>query len=392
MEPYKIKALRIYQLEDRPNGQAIYSGKIQAVNLINPDNLDEDRFTPDYWTREKKLEPGYQRPLNPSNIEKIKNYILKETPHPLFPTSVVVNSRTPLKFKDMDGSYGELEISNPLFVIDGQHRIEAFKELMKEPLLRGKYGTYEIPIVVLSGFEYIRELEQFFIINSRQTKIKFDLAQRMYMEMMKADFSTKLVPESKRWQTLAGKAVDCLNEGIPSKTVWYGSIQLPDDSKDIIKTRIITQNSFISSLKPFFSGGKRIWNFNAIPEKKHNETLEELTELLTKFWNMVGEVYPQIVNNPKKYTLLKTVGVYSLHIFLADVVADTQVFNIDTIIENAKKKLMKAKEQYGFTEVFWEIGSRDENDRRRKASGFSSAAGHNRIASALFSGRSVDQI
>ncbi len=392
MEPYKIKALRIYQLEDRPNGQAIYSGKIQAVNLINPDNLDEDRFTPDYWTSEKKLEPGYQRPLNPSNIEKIKNYILKETPHPLFPTSVVVNSRTPLKFKDMDGSYGELEISNPLFVIDGQHRIEAFKELMKEPLLRGKYGTYEIPIVVLSGFEYIRELEQFFIINSRQTKIKFDLAQRMYMEMMKADFSTKLVPESKRWQTLAGKAVDCLNEGIPSKTVWYGSIQLPDDSKDIIKTRIITQNSFISSLKPFFSGGKRIWNFNAIPEKKHNETLEELTELLTKFWNMVGEVYPQIVNNPKKYTLLKTVGVYSLHIFLADVVADTQVFNIDTIIENAKKKLMKAKEQYGFTEVFWEIGSRDENDRRRKASGFSSAAGHNRIASALFSGRSVDQI
>jgi len=390
MEPYKIKALRIYQLEDRPNGQAIYSGKIQAVNLINPDNLDEDRFTPDYWTREKKLEPGYQRPLNPSNIEKIKNYILKETPHPLFPTSVVVNSRTPLKFKDMDGSYGELEISNPLFVIDGQHRIEAFKELMKEPLLRGKYGTYEIPIVVLSGFEYIRELEQFFIINSRQTKIKFDLAQRMYMEMMKADFSTKLVPESKRWQTLAGKAVDCLNEGIPSKTVWYGSIQLPDDSKDIIKTRIITQNSFISSLKPFFSGGKRIWNFNAIPEKKHNETLEELTELLTKFWNMVGEVYPQIVNNPKKYTLLKTVGVYSLHIFLADVVADTQVFNIDTIIENAKKKLMKAKEQYA--EVFWEIGSRDENDRRRKASGFSSAAGHNRIASALFSGRSVDQI
>ena len=107
---------------------------------------------------------------------------------------------------------------------------------------------------------------------------------------------------------------------------------------------------------------------------------------------MVGEVYPQIVNNPKKYTLLKTVGVYSLHIFLADVVADTQVFNIDTIIENAKKKLMKAKEQYGFTEVFWEIGSRDENDRRRKASGFSSAAGHNRIASALFSGRSVVQI
>ena len=392
MEVYKIKALRIYQLEDRLNGQAMYSGKIQAVDLINPDNLSENRFTPDYWTSEKELEPGYQRPLNDSNIEKIKNYILNETANPLFPTSVVVNSRTPLKFKEIDGSYGELEIANKLYVIDGQHRIETFKELMKEPILRAKYGTYEIPIVVLSGFDYIRELEQFFVINSRQKRIKTDLSQRMYMEMMKANFSTKLVPESKRWETLGGKAVDNLNEGNSTQTIWFGNIQLPDDSKDIIKTRIITQNSFISSLKPFFSGGKRIWNYNAIPERKHHETLDELTELLTKFWDMVGDVYPQIFNNPKKYTLLKTVGVYSLHIFLADVVADTSVFKIETIIENAKKKLIKAKEQYGFTEVFWEVGSRDENDKRRKASGFSSSAGHNRIASALFSGRSVDQI
>ncbi|MDY0097343.1 MAG: DGQHR domain-containing protein [Candidatus Dojkabacteria bacterium] len=390
MKSYKIKALRIYQKEDRANGQAIYSGKIQAVDLINAEDESEERFTPDYWTSEKKLEPGYQRPLNQTNIEKIKNYVIDETDFPLFPTSVVVNSRTPIKFREIDNSYGELEISNPLFVIDGQHRIEAFKELMKEPKLRGEYGTYEIPIVVLSGFNYVRELEQFFVINSRQTRIKFDLAQRMYMEMMKADFSTKLVPESKRWQTLAAKAVDVLNE--ESSTVWFGTIQLPDDSKDIIKTRIITQNSFISSLKPFFSGGKRVWNFNALPEKKHHETLEELTKLLTKFWDMVGEVYPQIINNPRRYTLLKTVGVYSLHIFLADVIADTQVFNTNIIVENAKKKLIKAKEQYGFTEVFWEIGSRDENDRRRKASGFSSSAGHNRIASALFSGRSVDQI
>lgn len=390
MMKYKLKAMQIYQKEDRLKKQSIYISKIQALDLINPEDLDEVRFTPDYWRSTEKYEPGYQRPLNPSNIEKIKKYILEETPNPLFPTSIVVNSRKPLKFETSEGSFGEIEVSDILYVIDGQHRIEAFKELMKEPKLRGEYGNYEVPIVILSGFEYIQELEQFFIINSRQTRIKFDLAQRMYLEMMKADFSTKLVPESKRWQTLAAKAVDQINEG--ESKVWYGRIQLPDDSKDIAKTRIITQNSFISSLKPFFSGGKRVWNFNAIPEKKHHETLNQLTELITKFWDSVAEVYPQIINNPRRYTLLKTVGVYSLHIFLADVIADTQVFNIDIIIENAKKKLTRAKESYGFTEVFWEVGARDENDKRRKASGYSSSAGHNRIASALFSGRSVDQI
>lgn len=390
MKSYKIRAIRIYQKEDRGKKQSIYTGKIQAIDLVNTEDLSEQRFTPDYWTSEKKLEPGYQRPLNTNTIQKIKNYILDETPNPLFPTSVVVNSRTPVNFKEIEESYGELEISSTLFVIDGQHRIEAFKQLMEEPKLRGLFGNFEIPIVVLSGFGYVEELEQFFVINSRQTRIKFDLAQRMYMEMMKANPSTKLVPESKRWQTIAAKAVDILNEE-PS-TIWYGRIQLPDDSKDIIKTRIITQNSFISSLKPFFSGGKRVWNFNATPDGKHHEILEQMIDMLTKFWIMVGEVYPQIMNEPKKYTLLKTVGVYSLHIFLADVIADTPVFDIDLIIENAKKKLIKAKEDYGYTEVFWEVGSKDENDRRRKASSFSSAAGHNRIASALFSGRKVDQI
>lgn len=63
-----------------------------------------------------------------------------------------------------------------------------------------------------------------------------------------------------------------------------------------------------------------------------------------------------------KSEILKTVSVYSLHTFLADVIADSQVFNINLIIKNAKKKLLKAKEEYGFTEVFWEIGIRNEND------------------------------
>jgi DGQHR domain-containing protein len=390
MNTYKISAMRTYQKEDRTASQALYTGKIQAVDLINPDNPKEVRFIPDYWTSEKKDEPGYQRPLNPNNIEKIKRYILDETPHPLFPTSVVVNSREPLKFNEKENSFGELLVSNKLYVIDGQHRIEAFKDLMKEDKLRAIYGNYEIPIVVLSGFNYIRELEQFFIINSRQTRIKFDLAQRMYLEMMKDNPKTKLVPESKRWQTLAAKAVDVLNEG--DSLVWSGRIQLPDDSKDIRKTRIISQNSFISSLKPFFSGGKRIWNFNAAPERSRKEILEQLTDLLTKFWEAVEDVYPQVIHNPKAHNLQKTVGVYSLHIFLADVVADSQVFNIDKIVEHAKRKLMRAKEQYGFTEVFWETGARDENEKRRKASGYSSSAGHSRIASALFSGRKIDQI
>ena len=390
--------MRLYQKEDRLKGQSIYIGKIQVVDLINPDNPDEIRFIPDYWRSTEKNEPGYQRPLNPSNIEKIKKYIIDETPNPLFPTSIVVNSRKPLTFNPSHDPFGKLEISNILYVIDGQHRVEAFKNLMREPRFRAEYGNYELPLVILSGFGYIQELEQFFVINSRQTRIKFDLAQRMYLELMKADFSTKLVPESKRWQTLAAKAVDRLNEEGKSN-VWYGKIQLPDDSEDIKKTRIITQNSFISSLKPFFSGGQKVWNFNAIPERRHHEILDQLTDLLVKFWDAVAQVYPQIMNNPKRYTLLKTVGVYSLHIFLADVIADSQaisntesVTNIDSIISTAKRKLIDARDNFGFTEVFWEVGSKNENEKRRRASGYSSSAGHNRIASALFSGRSVDQI
>ena len=191
MKSYKIRAIRIYQKEDRGKKQSIYTGKIQAIDLVNTEDLSEQRFTPDYWTSEKKLEPGYQRPLNTNTIQKIKNYILDETPNPLFPTSVVVNSRTPVNFKEIEESYGELEISSTLFVIDGQHRIAAFKDMASNEELRGKYGYVELPIVILSNFKYEEEVEQFFVINSRQRKIKTDLAQRIYLELSKKDINTK---------------------------------------------------------------------------------------------------------------------------------------------------------------------------------------------------------
>ena len=390
MEKYKIFAIRTCQREKTAEGQAIYTGKIAAKDLINEKNLDESRFLVDQWTSEVKENRGYQRFPAEKNINKIKNYLIEETPNPLFPTTVLVNSRTALKFKELNDNYGELEIENTLYLIDGQHRVEALKELMREPKLRAIFGTFELPIVILSGFKYKEEVEQFFIINSRQTKIKTDLAQRLYIEMAKSEGVSKLVPESKRWQQLGGTVVDYLNE--ESNTIWFGRIQLPDDSKDIAKTRIITQNSFITSLKPFFSGGKRVWNYNAtLPEKKH-EITDQLLDLLTKFWKMVCEVYPNIYNNPKKYSLFKSLGVYVMHILLADVISDAQVFNIDAIVETAKKKLTYARDECEFKESFWEVGNKDAANKGRNASAYSNAVGHNRIAVAIERGRKINEL
>jgi hypothetical protein len=151
--------------------------------------------------------------------------------------------------------------------------------------LRGKYGYVELPIVVLSNFKYEEEVEQFFVINSRQRKIKTDLAQRIYLELSKKDINTRLIPEKDKWQGLAAKIVDSLNEN-PS-SIWYQLIELPNDPKDIRKERLISQNYFIKSLKPFFSGATKKWDYSSGSYNNGKDIVKECTSLLEDYWKMI---------------------------------------------------------------------------------------------------------
>ncbi len=384
---FKIPAMRVHQREE--GDEAIYVGKIRASDLRE---RNRERFVIHEWSSEPKEKQGYQRIPNSMAIQSVKDFLLEEVKSPLLPTAVLVNSRVPLDFRETSLGFGELYINQSLYIIDGQHRISAIISMMEEPEIRAKFEDYELPIVVLSGFDYPKEVEQFFVINSRQRRVKTNLAQRIYIELGKGRYSEGLIPESKKWQKDAVKIVDRLNKEIKDG-IWYDLIELPNTSRDVAKTKVITQDSFVSSLSPFFVGPKAFWGADRIQERNHSEVQEEVANFLTKFWIMVAKLYPDIVANPRQYSLMKTVGTFSLHMLVGMIITDnvSKEEDLTEAINIAEEKLESVKD--GFDNDFWRSdSSRTAKKKGLNASAYSSSAGHRRLATSILAGMMPGEI
>lgn len=379
---FKIPAIRIHQRERK--NQAIYLGKVKAKEF---GIRTKERFKIDYYERiPQKKDKGYQRQLSDGAVEGIKEFILQETRNPLLPTAMLANSRAPLDFKESSPGVGTLHIKNVLYIIDGQHRFEAWKSMMETSPLRDEWGDYEFPIIILSNFKEYQEIEQFYVINSRQKKIKTDLAQRHLLELAKYDATSKLVPQRAYWQLYATKIVDILNEQIDN--AWKGKIILPDDGKDLRRAKIISQNSFVSSLKPFFTG-KGVTVFNIKDKIPDGSKLEEWARFLARFWDIVAKVYPEAVENPQDYSIMKTVGVFSLHLFFQRELSRPGSGDENEVFERIEN-LLKQASMEDFSLSFWRstvpIYVKEQG---KYAGGYSSSAGHNRIAAGLMTGKLI---
>ena len=381
---FKLPAIRIRQREETK--QAIYTAVVKAKDFIT---RETERFVIDYYKREDGIEDGYQRPLTPISVTKIKDYILKEVKNPLLPTSILVNARDRLKFEAINDPYGYLTIDQPLFIIDGQHRFEAWKQLMHDEKLREVLGDYEFPVVILSGFEQIKEIEQFYVINSRQKRIKTDLAQRNFLKLAGNKNTVSIIPERSKWTLYATKIVDILNEQI-NDSIWHDRIILPSDGSDLRKRKIISQASFVSSLKPMFIGRDAIF---AINDDELPKLIKKWADLVNSYWDTVYKIYPEAIDNLHDYSLMKTVGVFSLHLLLVkiinqkglkDTILDPKVQT--DILKESKEKIEEAK-KHTFKLDFWRSKVSDiKKDRGEYAGSYSSSVGHNKIVARIFLG------
>ncbi len=382
---FDIPVMRVSQRED--SGMAIYIGKVKAKDLYY---RSKERFKVAVWENESKtLDKGYQRVPNEHSISKIKDYLLKEVEHPLLPTSVLVNSRRNLVFKEIKDGFGYLHVDDTLYIIDGQHRIEALKSMMKDPSIRSMYQDYELPIIVMTGFEYGKEVEEFFVINSRQKRVKTDLAQRIYLELQKNHQGNEggLIPESKKWELAGVVMVDRLRKKTDLEGFWNDKIGLPDDSRDLSKTRIISQSSFVKSLKPLFIGSNSIWD---LERQDQREIIEGGSTFINKYWSKIGELYPEISRHPHDYTLYKTVGVFTLHILLAYVANNTKDLEEAIHIATEKIRFAQTDPKMKMNERFWRSGRPLSGGIT--ASTFSSGAGHTRLATAIYMAQPLGDI
>ncbi len=296
----RIKTLAFRVVQPTKKGQAIYVTSLRVEDLIN-----ETQFQLDFWDPKKKesKEQGYQRHPSDSRTVKIARYI-QEDPQAIFPSMVLINSREPLIFtQEGIGSkqLGKLVLNNfPMWIVDGQHRIAGFRYAV-EKLGLEEWKKIEIPVIILSNFDHIEEVSQFYLLNTTQKRVATDLAQRLISDIVKGKPKEyeDMVSKGRDWELRALKVADLLNEKADS--LWRGCIRLPNSEKKA--SYIVNQNSFVKSLQPIFKDGL----LSSIRDA------DKGYEIIRNYWAAVKKVFPDAFTLPREYVIQKTPGIFSLH-------------------------------------------------------------------------------
>jgi DGQHR domain-containing protein len=295
----KIKAIR---MDQRVSEDKDVFTTVLPVELL----IDETSFKINWWDATKKgtSEQGYQRIPDESRKKSIYTYLeaIKDK-DPVLPTNIVVSSRNSLKFKGDKGGFGELTLDNyPLWIIDGQNRVEGFKYAIQE--LGAKHLLkYEMPVTILANFSKEDEILQFITLNVNQKKVKTDLAQVLRKQIM-INLGEKRYRQVFRdtWDLKALSATELLNSKSDLSNPWFGRIKEPNSKNQ--PNKIMTQNSFISSLRPLFKGG--IFDGEVF-------SADERYVAIKNYWDALEDIFPDAFMRPQEYVIQKTPGVFSLN-------------------------------------------------------------------------------
>ena len=262
------------------------------------------------WTVDRlnpKNESGYQRQPTESRVNSLKRDLERAIVD--LPTAILLNLRqfNPETHLSTDSSFTELVLKEPgsLYVVDGQHRVEALVRLYQED--QGKWGSYQIPFVCLLGADQGGEMTEFHVVNSNAKSIATGLAYELLKR--RADNSAivrdHLTETGKVWVQKAGTLTDKLAQ----TEIWCGRIQMPERDQ---RGTLITSNGMTTSLRPLV---EQPGFFQSVSDP------DQQVKILDAYWGGIKLVLPEAMEDPEKFNIQRSLGVNALHPVLVNVLA-----------------------------------------------------------------------
>jgi DGQHR domain-containing protein len=254
--------------------------------------------------REHYSRSGYQREPSRVRVNKLMT-ALKDGMVDL-PTAILLNMRS---FEIDEHMVAEASrwvfLPGPqLFVVDGQHRVEALKELFESlPDGRERWADFEIPFVCMLGADEKQEMEQFYVVNSNAKSVPTALAYDLLKQMAEAspDLMESLQETGRDWQVRA----QGISERLGESPIWQGRIHFPREPRD---GTTISNSGMANSLKPLFSHSYL-----------SQITTDNQLKILQAYWEGIRRVIPDAFGEPEVFSIQKAVGVNALHSLLPTV-------------------------------------------------------------------------
>lgn len=267
------------------------SGTPVCVGIIDARTLTSLGQVP---YRKSRSNIGYQRELNKSRVAKLASAL--EDGQVDLPTGVLLNLRGYEPNQHRDGDQLKLFSTDKLFLVDGQHRMEALKLLVSKS--EDRWGDFEVPFSCMLGADEDEELKQFHIVNSTAKSVSTDLSLDLLKERAEGDpaLVKLLLDEDQLWKVDARRLTEEIDK---TSAPWAGRIRMQGDDR---ANTMIQAGGFTLSLKPLLKDAF----FGALD-------LKQQAEVLDAFWQGIGKVLPEVFVHPKNFVMQKSVGVQVMH-------------------------------------------------------------------------------
>ena len=272
----------------------------QVVGVISAGALVDRYEVPQ---RDHRRKSGYQRPLVQSRVNKLAADLRSGQVD--IPTAVLLNIRTNAAgvLEELDDSIGVFRPNGqPLYVVDGQHRLAALAKLVEEDPAR--WSDYEVSFVCMIGASELDEMRQFYVVNSTAKSVRTDLALDLLKQQAEADptLMASLISKGEDWKVEGQR----ITESLARTRLWKDRVRFPGDPK---AETTIGSAGMVSSLKQLL----------ATPYFGQISTENKL-KILEGYWEGIEQVIPEAFKEPGEYAIQKSGGVMIMHALLVSVI------------------------------------------------------------------------
>jgi len=357
------------------NGSTMLVTTMTANELIAYTHVDP--YNPDLDFDDEKQ--GYQRPPSTARIKKLGNFldfgVKKDAVKPM-PTAILLSDRG-VKSTINENSFS-FNAGDSFGIVDGQHRIEGIKHAIE---VKGNetLGEFSYAVVIMTGMNRLTEMDQFKIVNGEAKSVNTSLVSMLLTQVYKRD---GVVEDKDIWRVIASDTLDKLNKD--ENSMWYDMILMPAQSrytrheikenKELEHRRLCTAQSFLQSLRPIIKyGDESLWRQHG-PEY----AIQNLVEILNAFWKAIGIVMKPAFKKRSEYVVQRSVGVFSLHILLRNMMEN--IFNSAGDVTNYDSYL-KVIDGAHYKTLFSDFWIKEQGDALEvRANQFGSMKGFNELA------------
>lgn len=283
---------------------------------------------------------GYQRQIDNKHCYKIVEYIKKDF---FLPSSIICA---------LDEDY---DSNKKLRIVDGQHRVQAFRILSRDFGLRYKeIKDFEISVIVMEKVDEKSEIDTFITINKTSKKVDTSLAFVLKNKLNENYVSDDLNISKKEYLSVELAYLLNTNE---SNTFWHNKILFEGNPKNSIQ--YISLNAFVRSTRSFLIAleQNQLINIQWQSQEDITELIELLDGVFDHIWTQVSYKWPDLYygNFEKRNIIQGAIGFSSINRFIIENLKKTdKPISFDMF----KKQIVVWINSINVPSKYWEPGNR----------------------------------